>query len=142
MKCADPANTCFDESVCESGTCAAKPKLAGTYVSDDAMPGNCQGLVCDGSGMTVAGAYDPDVPMDPDEEDCVEPICMNGSIASVNIKNGLSCSQMGGVKCCTGVCCQTSHTCAETGECCPGPQRCSNGTCCPSGKTCVLNLCG
>jgi hypothetical protein len=134
---------CYEDGVCASGACALTPKLAGVYVGDDAMPGNCMGLICDGKGAAVPGTHDEDVPVDNEAGDCKKPVCSNGSVEDTNIVNGSACSAKGGVKCCAGECCPTSHTCAETGECCPEPQRCLNGTCCPTGKTCsVLNICG
>lgn len=142
VTCAPAATECFDDSACEAGACAKRPKLAGSYVGDDGAPGNCQGLICDGKGAAVVGAYDADVGPDGDMTDCVTPACSAGSMSSQNVVNGSMCSAMSGVKCCTGVCCPTEHTCAETGECCPEAQRCPNGTCCPGSKVCNLfNLC-
>lgn len=140
--CGAAANDCYEASVCESGTCASKPKPSGTSAGDDGTAGNCQGLVCDGTGQITTGADDTDMEADQDPTDCSRPACKNGSKASDNVVNGTACSAGGGVKCCNGVCCPTSHSCAETGECCPELQQCPNGTCCPTGMTCgLLNVC-
>jgi hypothetical protein len=146
MDCGNPMDVCYNEPVCNSGTCAQKPKSAGTKAMDNNKVGDCKSILCDGNGGTMEGPDDADVPTDMSAGDCSTPGCLNGMVTNTTKPKGDVCtSEMNG-KCCGTNCCANAvggvpNYCDKTDMCCPSNKTC-NGVCCMNTTaSCINNAC-
>lgn len=146
LKCGNPIDICYNDSVCAAGACAPQPKPVNTKAGDNNMLGDCKALYCDGLGGTMEGPDDADVKPDNVAGDCLVPTCSNGVLSDVPKNKGDSCSTPSNGKCCGSSCCtgasgNVNQYCDMNDVCCPSNVTC-NGVCCAViGSTCVDNAC-
>jgi hypothetical protein len=146
IKCADPMGACYNDSVCEAGACAPKPKPAGTKVGNNGAAGDCKASVCDGGGGTTEGPDDNDVPSDPDPGDCLSSACSNGVPVTATKAKGDVCSSAANGKCCGTNCCANAaggaaDFCDQNNMCCSSNKACGGVCCANSFASCANNAC-
>ena len=112
---------------CTDGTCAIAFVPAGSSVTAQTA-GDCQKIVCDGTGKTMSTADDGDAPAA--DNTCVSRTCSNGAIVEAVAPQGTACG--------TGLECDGGGTCVNcTLESeCPGTD-----TDCQI-RTCTFGACG
>lgn len=123
--------TCITAWACTGSPLACVPTYAPdtTKVGDDGSSGNCKATFCDGSGGTMTGNDDSDLPSNTNQ--CKTATCTNGTPSTPDKSDGSACddgaSEAGG-QCKTGNCvdctssaggCSSGHTCVTaTNMCC------------------------
>jgi hypothetical protein len=145
VECNNPSQCPNQGSVCQSAACGMDHICGLTNLpSGTAAPagsqtdGDCQILVCDGSGSTTSTADDSDLPVDGD--DCTLDVCNAGAPShpfapsGSPCANGGTCNGMGicsvnkpnGDPCTTGTECMSGFCAAGDGVCC---NEACGGTC-------------
>jgi hypothetical protein len=147
--------TCITAWACTGSPLACVPTYAPdtTKVGDDGLSGNCKATFCDGSGGTMTGNDDSDLPSNTNQ--CKTATCTNGTPSTPNKSDGSACddgaSEAGG-QCKTGNCvdctssaggCSSGHTCVTATNVCCAPMDIPTA-CAAAGKVCgmVSDGCG
>jgi len=86
----DDGNSCtFDNCILPEGYCTFRP-VSGADPEAEQTDGDCKEIVCNGT-ESVEVDDDDDPPNDPDGEDCIEPICVEGAAQEGNLDAGDRC---------------------------------------------------
>lgn len=109
---------------CDNNECIANDYAAGTLVFANDVPGDCQRLVCNGTGEIVIAVEPEDKPWSYDA--CFEWVCV-GTTPVRSAKIGTNCIMDGGL----------IGKCSESGACvqcikeldCPAEYRCEDSVC-------------
>ncbi len=124
--CPDPGNECL-ERACVGAACVPAPVASGTAVAAQ-VAGDCQRVVCDGSGATTGQADDADLPVDGAE--CTDDVCTAGVPSNPALAADAPCGT-GGMLYCDGagecVGCTVAEQCGSATDC--SAPACNAGTC-------------
>ncbi|MBW2454941.1 MAG: hypothetical protein JRI68_10535 [Deltaproteobacteria bacterium] len=110
--CSDlPADDECQTRTCTAGACGQDFTSASTPVTAQQL-GDCQEVVCDGSGGTQSNDDNGDVPVD--NNDCTQDLCSSGTPSNPNEAANTACGSQGTLYCdgqgtCAG--CTTSNQC-------------------------------
>ena len=95
---------------CSNGACQINDTAMGTPLVSGQTSGDCQQLVCDGSGGVTSEALNSDLPND--SNPCTDDSCDAGTPDFTNVMDGTSC---GGVATCQSGICQGCTVAADCG---------------------------
>jgi hypothetical protein len=120
--CPAPGSEC-ETATCDGGVCGSAKVQSGQPIAKQTA-GDCQKVVCDGSGTTMSVADDTDVPMG--GKACVVDSCASGKPTTTPADAGHPCNDPGGKVCdgkgaCVG--------CLTDGDCSNPTPKCSNQKC-------------
>ncbi|MBK8255510.1 MAG: proprotein convertase P-domain-containing protein [Polyangiaceae bacterium] len=124
--CPAVENECLVRA-CVEAKCTPEPVAAGTAVAEQ-TDGNCEKVVCDGSGSTTTQADDSDLPAD--GNDCTNDVCTNGIPSNPPVTEGSACGAQGALYCnAAGQCvtCLTDDQCGTATDC--STPVCNAGVC-------------
>ncbi|MFT3771994.1 MAG: hypothetical protein QM820_41840 [Minicystis sp.] len=140
-ECPGMANDC-QHPACNNFACetAFTPAMTPTVGDPPQVPGDCQKIVCDGSGGTTMVNDGSDLPDDGNA--CTKDICTSGVPSHMDLADGTACgtSQVCLAGDCTGCTlntqCTAPNTCGGGGK--PNVCGCTPKTCAQLGKSCGM----